>query len=139
MNEQPSAKQSVNWRWVETGFCLYVLFHLFPLYALFFVRSGTGDLFSFALWSFIGLAPIGCYIGYKSRSVTIIEPGISALLYSFVLVIGMIHFGDEHVEAGSVALFLTWMGLAFLIAVASAWVGERIQQTITGQKEPAAG
>ena len=139
MNEQASAKQFVNWRWVETGFCLYVLFHLFPLYALVFARSGMGDIFSFALWTFIGLAPIGCFIGYKSRNVTIVEPGISALLYSFVLVIGMIQFGDKQVEAGSVALFLTCMGSAFLIAVASAWVGRRIQQTIGRQKEPAAG
>lgn len=139
MNEQQSANRRINWRWVETGFCLYVLFHLFPVYALFFTRSGMGDIFSFALWSLIGLAPIGCFIGYMSRNVTITEPGISALLYSFVLVIGMLHFGDEQIKAGSVALFLTWMGSAFLIAVASAWVGERIQHTIAQNREPAAG
>jgi hypothetical protein len=137
--DNQSSKRIINWRWVETGFCLYVLFHLFPLYVLFFSRSGAGEAFSFALWTFIGLAPIGCYIGYRSVGFTILEPGISALLYSLVLVVGMILFHDESVGAASVALSLAWMGAAFLIAVVSAWVGEKIQQSVTTRREKVAG
>lgn len=133
--EQSSTKRLINWRWVETGFCLYVLFHLFPLYALFFTRSEGADAFSFALWTFIGLAPIGCYIGYRSVGVTIIEPGVSALLYSLVLVVGMLRFQDEAIGAKSVASSLAWMGAAFVISVVSAWVGEKIQGTVAQRRE----
>lgn len=137
MNLRESIK-TVNWRWVETSFCLYVLFHLFPLYALFFTHNGAGAAFSMALWTFIGLAPIGCYIGYRSVGVTIVEPGISALLYSLVLVIGMLRFQDDSVRLNSIAAALAWMGAAFVVAVVSAWVGEKIQDAVAQRRQAGA-
>ncbi|HWP82897.1 MAG TPA: hypothetical protein VNN76_09625 [Bacteroidota bacterium] len=119
----------VDWKWVGVGFCFYVVFHLLPTYLLLGIslRGMHTGFASFAIWMFTGLAVIGFYIGYRSSGVTIVEPGLSALLYILALVLG-----TQRLISGSVSLLsffeaLSWMGAAFVIAIASAFVGELLQ------------
>jgi hypothetical protein len=121
--------KKIDWKWVGVGFCFYVVFHLLPTYLLLGIssRGMHGGFASFAIWMFAGLAVIGFYIGYRSSGVTILEPGISALLYIVAL-----SLGTQRLISGSVSMLslleaFSWMGAAFIIAVASAFVGELLQ------------
>ena len=126
--------KTVDWKWVQTGFSLYVVFHLLPSYLLAYSLI-VANPFTLALWAFVGLAPIGFYIGFRSSGVTILEPGISALIYTFVLFLGVQRIQAEAVSFKTVAQSLAWMGAAFIVAVASAWVGELIQSRMEKRKE----
>lgn len=118
--------KTIDWQWVLAGFCLYVVFHLLPSY-LFTLSWIASNPFSFALWAFVGLAPIGFFIGYRSSGVTILEPGLSALIYTIVLFLGIQQLQDEAFTFKAAAQSLGWMGAAFVVAIGSAWVGELLQ------------
>jgi len=118
--------RAIDWQWVLAGFCLYVVFHLLPSY-LFALSWISSDPFSLALWAFMGLAPIGFFIGYRSSGVTILEPGLSAMFYTVVLFLGIQQLQDEALTFKAVAQSLGWMGAAFIVAIGSAWVGELFQ------------
>jgi hypothetical protein len=118
----------IDWPWVGVGFCFYVVFHLLPTYLLAGMGATKYGNTSFGVWLFAGLAFIGLYIGYRSRGVTIIEPGIAALAYVVVLFLSGqqswgITFGfSQFLEA------LGSMIAAFVVAIGSAFVGELLQQ-----------
>ena len=127
--------KSIDWRWVEIGFCLFVVFHLLPSYLYVQSFTGTGhSTFAYALWTFAALAPIGFYIGFRSTGVTILEPGLSALFYAVALVLGTMQVRDEAITFLSLAASLSWLGAAFVVSVASAWVGEKVQARLQGHK-----
>lgn len=120
--------KNINWRWVEVGFCLYVVFHLLPSFLLASSLSASqSNAFSLAQWAFVGIAPIGFFIGYRSTGVTILEPGLSALLYMIVLALGMQRMEAQPITFSAIAQSLSWMGGSFVVAVVSAWAGEKIQ------------
>jgi hypothetical protein len=121
-----TTSRTIDWQWVLAGFCLYVVFHLFPSY-LFAVSWIASNPFSLALWAFMGLAPIGFFIGYRSSGVIILEPGLSALIYMVVLFFGIQQLQDEAFTLKAVAQSLGWMGAAYVVAIGSAWVGELLQ------------
>ena len=125
--------RTIDWQWVRVGFCLYVVFHLLPSYLL-ATSWLASNPFSFALWAFVGLAPIGFFIGYRSTGVTILEPGLSAIIYTVVLFLGILRLQDEALTFGAVAQSLGWMGAAFIVAVGSAWVGELNQVRMQNKK-----
>lgn len=133
--EQPS-RMTINWQWVETGFCLFVIFHLLPTY-LVTASLSSHDLnaFTVALWTFVALAPIGCYIGYRSAGVTILEPGLASLFYTIVLLFGLLKLQNTAFTFATLTNSLLWMLLAFLVAVASAWIGEKVQARKAGKIE----
>ncbi len=133
MNSDSKTRITIDWQWVETGFCLFVIFHLLPT---FLVTSSlpSRDLskLTVALWTFVALAPIGCYIGYRSTGVTILEPGLASLLYTVVLLFGLLKLQSTAPTFATLTNSLLWMLAAFLVAVVSAWVGEKIQTRKAG-------
>lgn len=128
MNMDQQSRKTINWQWVETGFCLFVIFHLLPTYLVTSSLSSHDlNTFTFALWTFVALAPIGCYIGYRSTGVTILEPGLASLFYTIVLLFGLLKLQSTAFTFATLTNSLLWMLAAFLVAVASAWIGEKIQ------------
>ena len=136
MRMDQKQKIEINWQWVETGFCLFVIFHLLPT-SLVTASFTTYDLntFTVSLWTFIALAPIGCFIGYRSAGVTILEPGLASLLYTVVLLFGLLKLQNAPLTPKTLVNSLLWMVAAFLVAVVSAWVGELIQTRKSGKSE----
>jgi hypothetical protein len=141
MNLKSVFSQKVDWKWVGIGLCFYIVFHLLPTYLLVtlvserlpFMGSASrgagigGGYLSFSIWVFVGLALIGCYIGFRSSGITILEPGISALLYVIVFFVGSQSFWGGSASMSSFVGAIAWMASAFVVAVTSAWIGEILQ------------
>ncbi len=118
----------IDWPWVGVVFCIYVVFHLLPTYFLATIGGGMkGGFATFGVWMFAGLAVIGLYIGYRSRGVTMIEPGLAALLYVFVFFLSIQRFWGDTFSFTQLGGALAWMAAAFVIAIGSAYVGELLQ------------
>ena len=123
---QPFRK--IDWRWVGVGYCFFVVYHLLPSYLLLgLARFGFTDELTKGIWLFVGLAVIGCYIGYRSRAITILEPSISAVLYMFTLTLLFEQFWGRSFSMRSAGLIYVWIFGGFVIAFVSAWVGELLQ------------
>jgi len=82
-NERSRFLISIDWRWVVVTYCFFVLFVLFPSYfgddlAGFFRLQGHW-------WTFfekgVGVAIVSGYVGFRSKRITIVEPGIASVLY----------------------------------------------------------
>ncbi len=140
----------VDWRWVGVGFCFFVVFHLLPSYviigfftALFnpvrtpsflaavynfglFSQPGLGKIGA-AFWLSVGPAIVGMYIGYRSRGVTILEPGISALFYTLVLFFSIPKIWEGQLAISTVSGMFAWIASAFVAACIGAWIGELLQ------------
>lgn len=133
-DQQP--RMTIDWQWVETGFCLFVVFHLLPIYLVTSSLSSHNlNTFTAALWTFVALAPIGYYIGYRSTGVTILEPGLASLFYTIVLVFGLLKLQSTAFTFAALTNSLLWMLAAFLVAVVSAWIGEKVQARKAGKTE----
>ena len=120
-----------DWRWVGMSYCFFVVFHLLPaviMMALYRANLGMGWNFGTIVWMFFGLALVGGYVGYKSKGVTIIEPGISAVFYTLTLIVCIRAFWNLPIGWGN-AFWSTVASLlaAFAVAFVSAWVGENLQ------------
>lgn len=118
----------IDWPWVGVGFCFYVVFHLLPTYLL--VGIGGGMKYgsgAFGVWMFTGLALIGLYIGYRSRGVTIIEPGLSALAYVIVFSLATQQFWGTMLGPPQLWNTILWLIATVVIAVGSAYIGEHLQ------------
>ncbi|MBI4427907.1 MAG: hypothetical protein HY562_02195 [Ignavibacteriales bacterium] len=117
--------KKIDWRWVGVGYCLFVVFHLMPSYLLLgLARFGLADELSKGIWLFAGLAVIGWYIGYRSRGVTILEPSISAFVYTLTLALFFDRFWGRSFSMRSAGLIYVWTLGGFVIAFVSAWIGE---------------
>ncbi|MDP3685088.1 MAG: hypothetical protein Q8S01_14265 [Ignavibacteria bacterium] len=117
----------IDWRWVGAGFCLLVIYHLLPSILISgFLVHGYLSLFG---WMFIGIIILSFYFGYKSSGVTIIEPGIAAVLYSLLFIYsskGMLYKTMDW-NASPLLFYLLFFGVSFVFATLSAWFGERFQ------------
>lgn len=124
---QPIKK--IDWRWVGIGYCFFVVFHLLPSYLLFFVSPllAGRDMTAKGGWLFLGLALVGCFIGYRSKGVTILEPALSSLAYLLTLSLLFEQFWGRSINTNTVGLMIAWAAVGFVIAFVSAWVGEIIQ------------
>jgi hypothetical protein len=73
----------IDWRWLVVTYCFLVLFHLLPslLEATLWQFIGSFGIWRFAVWAGCGIALISAYVGYRSTGITILEPGIAAMLY----------------------------------------------------------
>ncbi|MEX1139920.1 MAG: hypothetical protein WEB33_12065 [Bacteroidota bacterium] len=132
MDQKPNVP--IDWQWVETGFCLFVIFHLLPSFIVTSSFSSYDlNAFTVALWTFIALAPIGYFIGYRSTGVTILEPGLASLFYTIVLLFGLLKLQNTAFTFATLTNSLIWMFAAFLVAVVSAWVGEKVQARNKGK------
>jgi hypothetical protein len=119
---------TIDWPWVGVGYCFLVVFHLLPSYLL--LGMGTfgehAELFK-GIWLFLGLAIVSFYIGYRSWGVTIIEPAISALLYTITLALLLGNFSGRSFSLRSAGFLYVWLVAILVVATLSAWIGERVQ------------
>jgi hypothetical protein len=114
----------LNKTWIVVGYCLYVVGHLFPLAMLYWLEGNGGMVRAVAgAWSFGGLAVIAFIIGYRSRGITIIEPIISALLYTLTMNVAFSNFWTGTLQING----LLWLVLAFIASSISATIGEIMQ------------
>lgn len=130
MNSTSSIRpfKKIDWKWVGVGYCFFVVYHLLPSYLLLgLARFGMATETAKGVWLFIGLALIACYIGYRSRGVTILEPSISALLYTATLTLLFDRFWGRSFGIRSAWLIYVWVVGGFGIAFVSAWIGELLQ------------
>ncbi len=115
----------IDWKWVGVGYCFFVVFHLLPTYIANGFALQTNEL-DRGIWLFVGLAIIAFYIGYKSKGITIVEPAISAVLYDLTLLLEFRDFWGRSASHAPGTLLL-WGMLTLVLAVASAWLGEKYQ------------
>ncbi len=117
-----------DWKWLGVSYCFFVVYHLLPIYLLTgFASGGIGRSWASGLWLVIGLFLIGVYIGRRSRGVTILEPAIGAALYAITLFLAFQRFWPRTFAVKSVAIAFAWLGSAFVVACAGAWLGEFLQ------------
>ena len=125
----------MNWQWLVLTFCFLILFHLFPSFV---VVGGARTSMEFFLhreavvwptlaWMAIGIFAVSYYVGFRSRSATILEPGLAAVFYLATLFLTMSHSG-EFDTVRHLIIFVLWMVLmhllAFLIGCGGAAFGE---------------
>jgi hypothetical protein len=122
-------KKPILWDWVIVGYCLFVIFHLFPsCFLLGIVRFGMPIKLLGVIWFVLGLAVISMLIGYRSRGITIIEPAISSLLYCLTLVFEFVKLPFSHIglrEGGNIYL---WFSGVLAVSVFFALLGEILQK-----------
>jgi len=125
------ALRPIDWKWIGMGYCYFVVFHMLPSY--FFtgtrfslMRSGFVELMG--VWLFIGLAFVAFFIGFHSRGVTVIEPGLSSLMYAITIFFYLGRFTGQDVSLRTIGYAYITALMFFLTAVLSAWLGEKMQQ-----------
>ena len=128
MDSTQAAKINIDWKWIGLGYCIFVVFHLLPAYLLiqFSFVGRIGDTLR-TLWLIAGMLVIGVYIGYRSRGFTILEPAISAVLYIFTIFFKADEFMGRRLEIRSIGALMVAAGVAFLLAMLGAWIGEMLQ------------
>lgn len=130
----------IDWQWVGLCFCFFVVGHLLPLCVIRLMISkwsyfapypysagvGVNDIIIIII-SVVLISVIGCYIGYRSRRVTILEPGIAALFYIIVIsaITPMLWQGEFQVR-DYLNIFIM-ISSAFVIAVIGAYIGKIFQ------------
>ncbi len=128
MDSTKTTNMRIDWKWVGLGYCIFVVFHLLPAYLLiqFSYVGRIGDTLR-TLWLIAGMLVIGVYIGYRSRGFTILEPAISAVLYIFTIFFKADEFMGRRLDIRSLGALLVAAGVAFLLAMLGAWIGEMLQ------------
>jgi hypothetical protein len=124
-------KISIEWQWMVVTYCLFVLFVLFPSYL-------GGDLAGlFRLhghwWTFfekgVGVAVVSGYVGFRSKRITIVEPGIASVLYvtSLFFLLPSIWPRDFYYRVIATPWLVAFLVLALLAGCLGAAVGEWLQ------------
>jgi len=125
MTQDPIIKAAIDWRWLLVSLCFLVLFHLFPsslasgLRLIFLTRSAD----SFTVWGVGGIAAVSGYVGFRSRGRAILEPGIVALLYIFLLRVIVWRTWSFAQFFGPIPFWVAILPIAFGIGCAGAMVG----------------
>ena len=121
---------SIDWSWVGVGYCFFVVIHLLPSYLLLGIgKFGEHAELLKAVWLFVGLAIVSFSIGYRSWSVTIVEPAISAILYTITLGFLLREFSGRSFSLRSAGFLYVWIVAILVVATLSAWIGERVQSS----------
>ena len=143
MDGQTKGFFSLDWRWVVAGYCYLILFHLLPTYLLggssgFFliphlpgeggIGSGLGSLDFGMIWLLGGVAVVAFVVGWKSTGFTILEPALSGALYALTTALAFHQFASARVRDREVLAVVFWMLIVVILSVASAWMGEAVQQ-----------
>jgi hypothetical protein len=127
---------TIDWSWVGVGYCFLVVFHLLPSYFLLGIgKFGQHAEFLKAVWLFGGLAIVSFCIGYRSWSVTILEPAISAIVYTATLALLLGELSGRSFSLRSAGFLYLWMVAILVVATLSAWIGERVQSSRQKQTE----
>jgi hypothetical protein len=128
---------SIDWSWVGVGYCFLVVFHLLPSYLLLGIgKFGEHAELLKAVWLFLGLAIVSFYIGYRSWGVTIVEPALSAFLYTITLGFLLGELSGRSYSLRSAGFLYVWIVAILVVATLSAWIGERVQSRRQQKAEP---
>lgn len=131
-NERSGSLMSIDWRWVVATYCFFVLFVLLPSYladdlAGWFRLHGRG-------WSLfeegVGVAIVSGYVGFRSKGITILEPGIASVFCLLTRLAPATSSWDlirSEVRITLLFYLLLILLLAFLIGLGGAAVGEWLQ------------
>jgi hypothetical protein len=126
-NRQLFRLRPIDWRWFIVSYCFLVLFHLFPSFLISRVSDTVDEPFGFTVWLGAGIVVVCAIIGYWSREITILEPGLASVLYTFTL-LGTLKtlwlFGRGYRSVAGQALLLLSM---FVVGCLGSALGEWIQ------------
>jgi hypothetical protein len=126
----------IDWRWLVVTYCFLVLFHLLPSLLAsslqqFFLSNGT---WRFILWAGGGIALVSAYVGRRSTGITILEPGIAAMLYMATLIPTASNIHDINATGSRlIGLLVALHLIAFLVGCFGAAAGEWLQ--VRNEKE----
>jgi hypothetical protein len=139
MDGQAKSPLSVDWRWIVAAYCYLVLFHLLPTYLMgglmIFPRfpgggGGSGlkpsDLAT--IWLLGGIAVVSFIVGWRSKGFTILEPAVAGMLYAITTTLGFHELVTAHVRDRVALAAVFWLLIVMILSVASAWMGEAVQQ-----------
>ena len=118
-------KKAIDWRWLVVSFCFLVLFHLFPSSLASDLRPfiSLSSWVSFTLWGVGGIAAVSAYVGFRSGGKAILEPGLAALLYIFLLRSIVSRTGNSADFFGPIPVWVAFLPIAYLIGCAGAIIG----------------
>jgi hypothetical protein len=119
----------IDWRWLLVSYCFLILFHLFPSFLITGWRNTYVGPVGFLSWLTIGTGIVCAVIGVWSRGITILEPGLASILYTFTLVGGLKPqwlFGrDFRSTAWQIVLLLSMFVVGCLGAALGEWLQMR--------------
>jgi hypothetical protein len=79
----------IDWKWILVSYCFLVLFHLVPTQYFFippwYIRFGV--FWDFFAWIGVGIAVVSTFVAYRSRKLTLLEPGIAGSLYMLTILL----------------------------------------------------
>ena len=117
----------IDWQWFIVSYCFLTLFHLLPLFLIAGSTNWFVEPFGFLVWLALGAAIVSAIIAFQSRGITILEPGLASILYTFTL-LGTAKtqwlFGHGFRSVAEQALLLL---AVFVIGCCGAIVGEWLQ------------
>jgi len=128
----------IDWRWLVVTYCFLVLFHLLPSLlelTLWQFMSSLG-IWRFAVWTGCGIALVSGYVGYRSTGITILEPGIAAMLYMATVIPTMSKIRDIPATGYRlIGLLVALHLIAFLVGGFGAAVGNWLKTRREREKE----
>ena len=125
--QTPLLLRSFDWRWLLVAYCFLILFDLFPLFLALGSIFRPLEFWRFTLWAVGGMAIVSGYVGFRSKGITLFEPGVASTLCSLTFLVA-IETPWKIAEGYQFAAF--WLALlvfAFVIGFGGAAVGEWLQ------------
>lgn len=118
-----------NTQWVLVGYCYFIWFHLLPsvLYVNLLTRFTPGPSVQILIWFIGGIMLLSGYIGFRSRGFTVLEPGVSAVLYMWTVFL-IVPLYTPHTSVSRITLMVLSISIiTFTVAVLGAFIGEYLQ------------
>jgi hypothetical protein len=133
----------VDWRWMIVTYCFLILFHLFPSFLISsgYVMSedlyfhGYSSMWPIFLWLGIGVLIITAYVGYHSRGVTMMEPGVASSLYVFTMLVTTSTLGVLPVKLRFILIVTLWLVLVLLMAFVLGFGGAAFGKWLNTRKQ----
>lgn len=118
-----------NTQWVLVGYCYFVWLHLLPsvLYVNFLPRLTPAPSIQILIWFIGGIMLLSGYIGFRSRGFTVLEPGISAVLYMWTVFLIVPMYVPRTPVSRITLMVLSISIITFAVAVVGALIGEYLQ------------
>jgi hypothetical protein len=135
MNEQPSVKQKLQWKWIVITLLFYIVLYPSPLLLAHYLLAPKAAALFIGIWLFAGISIVGAIAGYLSEGVTLWEPAIAAGVFIdlFIVIMAtlMKKFGGGPVGLTFFQSFVQLIVITvffFFFSLLGAWIGERAQK-----------
>lgn len=126
----------MDWRWLVVTYCLLVLFDLFPLFLALGSIFRHLEFWWFTLWAVGGMAIVSGYVGFRSKGITLFEPGVASALCSLTFLVAIETPWKIAEGYQFVAFWIALLMFTFVIGFGGAAVGEWLQMQ-REKKQPA--